>query len=319
MCAGAAASIGIQMGAQAATMLLERLQGRTEPRSWTATPTISGLITATSGLTANGAITANSTAAFNGSTTFTFTDAKSGTLSYTVNGAQVVKQITRQPLENVSLAGTYGDFLSDLRGSKLPQYCFVEPRFKLGNIRELPMLDMVDSPQQRAFGQAKKDTLTAACRRCEVRFACHGGCPKDRFAMSVDGEPGQHYLCPSYKLFFGHIRPVMERMRDLLAAGFGPGFNGPLTIVVDAGTVVASLASRILGRTACDDVRDPATNKVVIKRGTLMEETHVEALHQAGIQEVKIRWDADCPVCGKDPTITELIDYELFCGVPAAQ
>ena len=34
-------------------------------------------------------------------------------------------------------------------------------------------------------------------------------------------------------------------------------------------------------------------------------------------QEMKIRWDADCPVCGKDPTITELIDYEQFCGVPA--
>jgi molybdopterin/thiamine biosynthesis adenylyltransferase len=43
-----------------------------------------------------------------------------------------------------------------------------------------------------------------------------------------------------------------------------------------------------------------------------------DALHM-DFQEVKIRWDADCPVCGKDPSITELIDYELFCGVPAAQ
>jgi sulfur-carrier protein adenylyltransferase/sulfurtransferase len=41
-----------------------------------------------------------------------------------------------------------------------------------------------------------------------------------------------------------------------------------------------------------------------------------DALHM-DFQEVKIRWDADCPVCGKDPTITELIDYEAFCGVPA--
>ena len=41
-----------------------------------------------------------------------------------------------------------------------------------------------------------------------------------------------------------------------------------------------------------------------------------DALHM-DFQEVKIRWDADCPVCGKDPSITELIDYELFCGVPA--
>ena len=41
-----------------------------------------------------------------------------------------------------------------------------------------------------------------------------------------------------------------------------------------------------------------------------------DALHM-DFQEVKIRWDADCPVCGKAPTITELIDYEAFCGVPA--
>jgi len=41
-----------------------------------------------------------------------------------------------------------------------------------------------------------------------------------------------------------------------------------------------------------------------------------DALHM-DFQEVEIRWDADCPVCGKEPTITELIDYEQFCGVPA--
>ncbi len=99
---------------------------------------------------------------------------------------------------------------------------FVEPRFKLGNIRELPLLDMVASPQQRDFGLAKRDTLTRQCRGCEVRFACHGGCPKDRFALSVDGEPGQHYLCPSYLAFFGHIGPVMRRMCDLLRADRPP-------------------------------------------------------------------------------------------------
>jgi sulfur-carrier protein adenylyltransferase/sulfurtransferase len=33
---------------------------------------------------------------------------------------------------------------------------------------------------------------------------------------------------------------------------------------------------------------------------------------------VNIRWDADCPVCGKEPTVTELIDYDQFCGIPAA-
>lgn len=99
---------------------------------------------------------------------------------------------------------------------------FVEPRFRLGNIRELPMLDMVDSPRQRRFGQDKRDTLTRYCLDCDVRFACHGGCPKDRFATSPYGEPGQHYLCPSYKAFFHHVTGTMAAMRDLLRAGRAP-------------------------------------------------------------------------------------------------
>ena len=99
---------------------------------------------------------------------------------------------------------------------------FVEPRFKLGNIRELPMLDMVASDRQRKFGQDKHDTLTQYCLDCDVRFACGGGCPKDRFATSPYGEDGQHFLCPSYKAFFHHVRPVMDRMCDLLRANRAP-------------------------------------------------------------------------------------------------
>jgi serine-type anaerobic sulfatase-maturating enzyme len=99
---------------------------------------------------------------------------------------------------------------------------FVEPRFRLGNIRELPMLDMVSSPQQRRFGRDKRDTLTQYCLDCDVRFACNGGCPKDRFATSPYGEPGQHYLCPSYKTFFHHVTETMEAMCDLLRANRAP-------------------------------------------------------------------------------------------------
>ena len=99
---------------------------------------------------------------------------------------------------------------------------FVEPRFKLGNIRELPMVDMVGSPQQRTFGQDKFDTLTQYCLDCDVRFACNGGCPKDRFAISPYGEEGQHHLCPSYKTFFHHVERPMAAMRDLLRANRAP-------------------------------------------------------------------------------------------------
>lgn len=99
---------------------------------------------------------------------------------------------------------------------------FVEPAYRLGNIRAKKLLDLVDLPQQQAFGAAKRDTLPQFCRECEVRFACHGGCPKDRFATTPDGEPGLHYLCPSYKAFFGHIRPAMDAMCELLRVGRAP-------------------------------------------------------------------------------------------------
>jgi uncharacterized protein len=99
---------------------------------------------------------------------------------------------------------------------------FVEPRFKLGNIREVPMLEMVASAQQLKFGQDKFDTLTRYCLECDVRSVCNGGCPKDRFATSPNGEPGLNYLCPSYKAFFHHLARPMGIMRDLLRDGRAP-------------------------------------------------------------------------------------------------
>lgn len=99
---------------------------------------------------------------------------------------------------------------------------FVEPRHRLGNITERHLLELVTSEQQRSFGQAKADTLPAFCRDCEVRFACHGGCPKDRFTTAPDGEPGLNYLCPSFKRFFSHVAEPMDQMARLLARGRAP-------------------------------------------------------------------------------------------------
>jgi uncharacterized protein len=97
---------------------------------------------------------------------------------------------------------------------------FVEPDYLLGNIAEgRTLLQLVDSPQQRAFGAAKADSLPAYCRSCDVRFACNGGCPKDRFLVTPDGEPGLHYLCEGYQLFFRHIDQPMQVMANLLKAG----------------------------------------------------------------------------------------------------
>ena len=93
---------------------------------------------------------------------------------------------------------------------------YVEPRYKIGNIHQTHLLDLVASPEQRKFGQDKLDSLTAQCRNCEVRSLCNGGCPKDRFALSRDGEAGQNYLCAGLELFFKHTRPAMQEMALLL-------------------------------------------------------------------------------------------------------
>jgi DNA-directed RNA polymerase subunit beta' len=73
--------------------------------------------------------------------------------------------------------------------------------------------------------------------------------------------------------------------------------------IIDAGQVVASLASRILGRTTAADVRDPSSNEVLVPSGTLLEEPHVERLTNSGVQELKIRSVLTCEttsgVCGK--------------------
>jgi uncharacterized protein len=99
---------------------------------------------------------------------------------------------------------------------------FVEPRHLLGNIAEHRMLDLVASPQQRAFGLAKRDTLPRYCLECDVRFACHGGCPKDRFIPTPDGEPGLNYLCPGFKAFFHHVDGPMRFMTEQLQRDRAP-------------------------------------------------------------------------------------------------
>lgn len=99
---------------------------------------------------------------------------------------------------------------------------FVEPDHKLGNIHSKPMLELVASAQMRKFGDDKRDKLTKQCQQCDVRQLCNGGCPKDRFMLSKDGEPGQNYLCQGLELFFTHTRPRMQIMAQLLKAGRAP-------------------------------------------------------------------------------------------------
>jgi len=89
---------------------------------------------------------------------------------------------------------------------------FVFPEYFLGNISKTPLIDMVKSQQQFDFGINKRNKLPRYCLKCDVRFACHGECPKHRILKTPDGEPGLNYLCEGYKMFFHHIEPYMEYM-----------------------------------------------------------------------------------------------------------
>jgi uncharacterized protein len=94
---------------------------------------------------------------------------------------------------------------------------YVYPENKLGNILDDPLTSLVGTKKQQDFGHAKRDSLPAFCRECDVRFACNGECPKHRFMTTPDGEPGLNYLCAAYKKFFHHVAPYMEFMgRELL-------------------------------------------------------------------------------------------------------
>ncbi|MFN2236572.1 MAG: anaerobic sulfatase maturase, partial [Anaerolineales bacterium] len=96
---------------------------------------------------------------------------------------------------------------------------FVEPKYLLGNIQEEHMIELISSDQQVQFGLDKRDSLPKYCRECEVRFACHGECPKNRFIKTPDGEEGLNYLCAGYKGFFHRINEPYKILTMLMRSG----------------------------------------------------------------------------------------------------
>lgn len=99
---------------------------------------------------------------------------------------------------------------------------FVYPQYKLGNIHQHTITEMMYSPTQQQFGKNKRDTLPRQCKRCEYLFACHGECPKNRLSVSVDGEQGLNYLCQGYHHFFNHVASYMDFMKHELQEGRAP-------------------------------------------------------------------------------------------------
>lgn len=94
---------------------------------------------------------------------------------------------------------------------------FVFPEYRLGNIRQKSIAEMLYGNQQQAFSDLKHRSLPRQCRECAWEFACHGECPKNRFVRDRYGEPGLNYLCEGYQRFFAHVAPYMDFMkRELL-------------------------------------------------------------------------------------------------------
>jgi uncharacterized protein len=96
---------------------------------------------------------------------------------------------------------------------------FVEPDYKLGNILKSTLNELVSSQHQVEFGLTKKKDLPEKCLECTVRFACNGGCPKNRLQLEDNEKQGLNYLCDGYKAFFTHIDPYMRLMAKQLRAG----------------------------------------------------------------------------------------------------
>ena len=95
---------------------------------------------------------------------------------------------------------------------------FVFPDYRLGNIRETPLLSLLQSERQQAFGASKRDGLSRRCRQCQWLFACHGECLRNRFVTGADGDEHQNYLCDGYRRYFAYVAPAMDFMRGELLA-----------------------------------------------------------------------------------------------------
>jgi len=128
-------------------------------------------------------------------------------IARTAFGQEPALCIFRKTCGDVPVVEHHGDFFS----------CdhFVDQDHCLGNIQQHSLVDLLESPAQRNFGEAKWRNLPQYCRSCEVLDLCYGGCPKDRILRAPDGEEGLNYLCPGYKRFFKHCKPFLSELSTL--------------------------------------------------------------------------------------------------------
>ena len=93
---------------------------------------------------------------------------------------------------------------------------FVFSEYRLGNIRQQTLVEMLYGEKQQDFSRLKHASLPRQCRECEWEFTCHGECPRNRFMRDAYGQPGLHYLCDGYRRFYAHVAPYMDFMKNEL-------------------------------------------------------------------------------------------------------
>ena len=128
-----------------------------------------------------------------------------------------------------------GNSVIEHNGDLYPCDHFVYKDYLLGNIADESIAGMMRSDMQTAFGIDKRNRLPVKCLRCEWLFACNGECPKHRFNTcesrqgrgGVRIETGLNALCAGYKMFFSHVAPYMDYMKDLLSRRLAPSYVIP--------------------------------------------------------------------------------------------
>ena len=115
-----------------------------------------------------------------------------------------------------------GNSVIEHNGDLYPCDHFVYPEYKVGNISDTSLREMMTSSMQSKFGIDKRNGLPYKCLKCRYFFACHGECPKHRFNKTESGETGLSALCDGYRLFYSHVAPYMDKMKEFLLKGQAP-------------------------------------------------------------------------------------------------
>jgi uncharacterized protein len=98
---------------------------------------------------------------------------------------------------------------------------YVYPEYRLGSIMETPLVEMALSQRQETFGYAKDAALPGRCRECRFLWMCAGECPKNRFLVTQQGEPGLNYLCTGLRRYFAHIEPYVKAIAAQMSSSRG--------------------------------------------------------------------------------------------------